>query len=449
MDFKRKKLSIVTLGCQMNRHDSEWIAGLLADEYDVTGDEAEADLLVVNTCAVRDKAEQKFFSLMGRLRPLKAGKRDMVIGVAGCVAQEQGEQIIKRQPLVDIVFGTKAVEKLPSLLKKFEETGRPQVDVSAESDYDEYPMKRESAVSAWVSIMRGCGNHCSYCIVPSTRGAEQSRPMESILAEIRDLAEKGYKEITLLGQNVNSYGAGLSQKATFPELLRKADAIMAGHGGGWLRFVTSHPKDLSDDLIAAMAELESVCPALHLPIQSGSDRILAAMRRGYTAERYFERVENLRRKIPDLALTSDVIVGFPGETQEDFEATLKAVEQAEYDNIFLFKYSPREGTDATKLPGRVDANTARERFDAVMDIQRDITRRRYESWTGKEITALTDGPSKRDPLRYSARTPQNITVNFGADMDFTGSFIRARIIKAKRYSLDGSINGQLSQRQAR
>lgn len=431
---KRKKLSIITLGCQMNKHDSEWISGLLAGEYDYTDDHSEADFLVVNTCSVREKAESKFFSLLGRLRPLKRAREEMVIGVAGCIAQDQGERIVEREPMVDLVFGTRAVANVPMMLKLFEETGRPQVDTSDASGYDEFPMRRRSAFSAWVSIMRGCDNRCSYCIVPHTRGPEQSRPPESILREVEELAGDGFKEINLLGQNVNSYGRGLGRGVDFPELLRMVDGVA---GVERVRFVTSHPKDLSDGLVDAMAELDTVCPALHLPIQSGSDRILSLMRRGYTADHYFSRVEKLKDRVPEISLTSDVIVGFPGETEEDFEKTLEAVRRAEYDNIFLFKYSPRPGTDAAGLPGGVAPEAAQGRFDAVMELQKGISAGRYARWVGREVDVLVEGPSKKNPARYTGRTPQNLVVNFSSTENFTGETIRVNIVKSGIYSLEG------------
>lgn len=434
--MKKKKLSIITLGCQMNKSDSEWLAGTLTEEYEYTEDTAEADFLVVNTCAVRDKAEQKFFSLLGRLRPLKAANKNLVIGVAGCMAQEHGEAIVQREPLVDIVFGTRALDKAHHLLRKFEETGRPQVDTEYSSEYGDLPVRRESPVSAWVPIMRGCGNHCSYCIVPSTRGPEQSRPSESLLNEVSGLISQGYMEITLLGQNVNSYGAGIEEGTGFPVLLQRMDSIARG---ARIRFVTSHPKDLSDSLIAAMAELESVCPAIHLPIQSGSDKILGLMGRGYTVDRYFDRVERLRERIPDISLTTDVIVGFPGETDEDFEATFRAVERAGYDNIFLFKYSPRPNTPAADLPGRIPDKLAQERFDQVMAMQKGVTAKRLAAWIGRDVEVLVDGPSKRDAGRWSGRTPQNIVVNFDSSGDITGRLVHVKIARSGQFSLHGDI----------
>ncbi|MBI4664876.1 MAG: tRNA (N6-isopentenyl adenosine(37)-C2)-methylthiotransferase MiaB [Nitrospinae bacterium] len=434
----KKKLAIITLGCQMNRHDSEWLAGALADEYEYTENETQADFLVVNTCAVRDKAEAKFFSLMGRLRPLKHQNKNLVVGVAGCIAQERGEALVRREPIIDLVFGTRAVHKVPSMLKQFEETGRPQVDTSSESAFDEFPMRRESSISAWVAIMRGCNNACSYCIVPQTRGPEESRPVESILNEVRNLAEKGYKEITLLGQNVNSYGMNLSPRATFPELLRRIHAVC---GDMRIRFVTSHPKDMSDELISAMAELPGICPSMHLPIQSGSDRILSLMNRNYTAAHYFDRVEKLKAKVPDLSITTDIIVGFPGEAESDFEQTVQAVLQARYDNIYLFKYSPRPGTEAEKLMDRVDPVVAQTRFDRILVMQKRITKERFKEMTGRDSELLVEGPSKRDPARYCGRNPQNMMVNFGSDKDLTGRFVHVKITGSGQHSLEGKLAG--------
>ena len=429
-----KKLAIVTLGCQMNKHDSEWIAGLLQDEYELTEHKEEADFLLVNSCTVRDKAEQKFFSLLGRLRPLKAAKRDMVIGVAGCVAQDQGVAVIKREPLVDLVVGSRAIENVPALLERFLETGEPQVDTSFTDRFDELTMIRASSHSAWVSIMQGCDNYCSYCIVPSVRGPERSRPARFIIDEIRLLAEKGYKEITLLGQNVNSYGTGLDTEIDFPSLLEKVNSI---DGIERIRFVTSHPKDLSNRLIDAMADLPKVCPALHLPLQSGSDNILDKMNRGYTSAHYFERVERLREKVADLSLTSDMIVGFPGETDEDFDETYEALERVSFTNIFLFKYSPRKGTAAVDLAGIVDPSVVTSRFDRLMGLQKKITQGAYNSWVGREVQIVGEGPSKKDSSRQTGRSPQNLIVHFESDIDYTGKTIHVIIMKVGKYSLDG------------
>ncbi len=428
-----KKLAIVTLGCQMNKHDSEWIAGLLQDNYKLTEQKEEADFLLVNSCTVRDKAEQKFFSLLGRLRPLKEAKPDMVIGVAGCVAQDKGLKVIKREPLVDLVIGSRAIENMPTMLERFLETGEPQVDTSFTDRFDEVTMVRESSISAWVSIMQGCDNYCSYCIVPSVRGPERSRPVESILNEARALADKGYKEITLLGQNVNSYGAGLDSKIDFPGLLEKVDAI---DGIDRIRFVTSHPKDLSDRLIEAMAGLPNVCPALHLPLQSGSDTILEKMNRGYTSGHYFERVERLRARVDNLALTSDIIVGFPGETDDDFDKTYEALAKLSFTNIFLFKYSPRKGTAAAKMPDTIAPSVMSSRFDRLMELQKGITDEVYSYWVGREVEILVEGPSKKDRARQTGRSPQNLVVHFESDIDYTGKAIHAIISKVGKYSLD-------------
>jgi len=437
----RKKMAVITLGCQMNKHDSERIAGLMAGRCEITRDHDQADVLFINTCAVRDKAEQKFFSLLGRLKVLKRRNKNLVIGVAGCVAQDLGRTIIDREPMVDIVLGARALDSAPELLDRFLETGEPQVDTTDNAGLGAYPMIRESKTSAWVSIMRGCDNHCSYCIVPGVRGPEVSRAPEAIVTEVRELAERGRREVTLLGQNVNSYGRGLDTGVDFAGLLEQVSSV---DGIRRVRFVTSHPKDLSDRLIDAMARLPGVCPALHLPIQSGSDRILALMNRGYTTRHYFERVDRLRREVPGLSLTSDVIVGFPGETGEDFEATRRAVERAGYDNLFLFKFSPRRGTRAADLPDSVDPAEVSERFGRIESIQKDITRRRYATWIGKCEEALVEGPSKKNPDRYSGRTAHNLIVHFVSDNDYTGQFIHVNIESAGRYSLAGSVSAAVS-----
>jgi tRNA-2-methylthio-N6-dimethylallyladenosine synthase len=433
----RKKLGFITLGCQMNKHDSEWIAGVLSGDYQVTEDFTKADLLVINTCAVRGKAEQKFASLLGRLRPLKAKKKDMIIAVAGCVAQEQGEALARRAPMVDIIFGPRTIGRAAQLLEKFHRTGRTVVDVSGGGDFGEYPMRRESAVCAWVSIIQGCDNFCSYCIVPHTRGRERSRRPETIVSEARDLAARGFREITLLGQNVNSYGKGLEETADFPTLLEMLNAV---EGIDRIRFITSHPKDLSDRLIGAMADLGKVCPYLHLPLQSGSDRILALMNRGYTASEYFAKVDRLRQRVPGVSLTSDIIVGFPGETDEDFEMTAQAVERADYDNIFLFKYSPRPGTAAAQLPGEVDEKIVGERFSRILALQDKIGERICRGWIGKSAPVLVEGPSKKDPSKSAGRTPENILVHFQSENDYTGQIIHVKIVSAGRYSLEGRLD---------
>ena len=420
----------------MNKHDSEWIAGVLSSDYEVTEDHSRADFLVINTCAVRGKAEQKFSSLMGRLRPLKLQKKEMIIGVAGCVAQEHGAALAKREPMVDLVFGPRTIGNIPRMLARLEQTGQTQVDLSDNGQFEEYPMVRQSRTSAWVSIMQGCDNFCSYCIVPSTRGRERSRSPESILAEVRQLAKDGYQEITLLGQNVNSYGLGSASQVDFAALLAMVHSV---EGIRRIRFVTSHPKDLSDGLIDAMASLEKICPSLHLPLQSGSSRILERMNRGYTAKEYLAKVDRLKQAVPGIGLTSDIIVGFPGETEEDFQMTMEAIDQVRYDNIFLFNYSPRPGTAAAQLPGAVAPAVASDRFLKVMAAQEQVSRQIYEGWVGKSVEVLCEGPSKRDPSKSSGRTPQNLMVHFHTAKDYTGGFIHVNIVKAGRYSLEGLV----------
>jgi tRNA-2-methylthio-N6-dimethylallyladenosine synthase len=322
------------------------------------------------------------------------------------------------------------------MLQRFRETGEAQVDISDTGKLDEYPMVRESKLSGWVSIMDGCDNYCSYCIVPFTRGSERSRSSESIVKEIGSLAANGYKEVTLLGQNVNSYGRGLSEDIDFPRLLAKVDAI---EGLERVRFVTSHPKDLSEKLMDAMACLPKVAPALHLPMQSGSDKILERMSRNYSFAHYREKVEMLRRKVADIAITTDLIVGFPGETEDDFKATYNAVKNIGFYNIFLFKYSPRRGTAATEFDDLVSADAISDRFEAIAKLQQEITSKKYGEWVGRIVKILVEGPSKKDGAKYSGRTPQNLIVHFQSDFDYTGETIEIRIDRAGKFSLDGQV----------
>ncbi|HEB72055.1 MAG TPA: tRNA (N6-isopentenyl adenosine(37)-C2)-methylthiotransferase MiaB, partial [Nitrospirae bacterium] len=351
--------------------------------------------------------------------------------------------IIKRESMVDLVIGPRALENIPAMLERFRQTGEPQVDTSDTGKLDEFSMNRESKISGWVSIMEGCDNYCSYCIVPYTRGGERSRSPESIVKEIRALADGGYKEVTLLGQNVNSYGSGLLKNGAmdFPELLEEVGRI---DGIERIRFVTSHPKDLSVKLMEAMADLPKVTPALHLPLQSGSDKILKRMNRIYTISHYYEKVEILSKKVTDIALTTDLIIGFPGETDEDFEATYNALKNIEFYNIFLFKYSPRRGTAAVQFSDQVSDFIVSERFERITQLQNEITNKKYGKWVGEEVEILVEGRSKKERARYTGRTPQNLIVHFQSDIDYTGKIINIRIDRAGKYSLDGQVVNPIS-----
>ncbi|HJM82101.1 MAG TPA: tRNA (N6-isopentenyl adenosine(37)-C2)-methylthiotransferase MiaB [Nitrospinota bacterium] len=432
----QKKLALITFGCQMNKHDSEWIAGLLDDQYQLIDDHKHADLVIINTCAVRDKAEQKFFSLLGRLKPLKNKTESLIIGIAGCVSQELGANLLKRNPIIDFIVGPRAINTIPNMLDNLARTGEPQINISDSNIFEEYPMNRDSKYSAWVSIMQGCDNHCAYCIVPYTRGLERSRKPDSILKEIEGLANNGYKEITLLGQNVNSYGAKESDGIDFPQLLRAVNEV---DGIDRIRFMTSHPKDLNDRLIQTLAEFEKICPSVHLPLQSGSSRILKAMSRGYTFEEYSSKINRLREAVPDLALTTDIIVGYPGEKELDFNQTLAAISQIEYESIFLFKYSPRKGTPASIMTDEVPFNVISDRFLRLEKIQRVISKKKYDNWVGRQTEIIVEGPSKKDPKKQSGRNPQNLMVHIDSDIDYTGTTLRVSITGSNMYSLKAEV----------
>ncbi len=424
---KLKRVYIRTWGCQMNFHDSERMLGVLQREGFVSVDDPkEADLVVFNTCSVREKAEQKFMSELGRLRHLKRSRPDIKIVVAGCVAQQKGEAIIERMPHVDCVIGPQNIGRVGEALVQSKAVLTEDNPAIAETDL---PAVRKEGVSAWVNIMYGCNNFCSYCIVPYTRGRERSRPPESILTEIRELVSKGYKEVTLLGQNVNSYRGGIS----FPELLRLVNRI---EGLERIRFVTSHPKDLGDDLIGAIATLDKVCEHIHLPLQSGSDRILRLMNRRYTYDDYLRKVEKLRSAVPGIAITTDIIAGFPTESEEDHRATINALKEIEFDGIFAFKFSPRPMTRAAEMDGQLPEQVKRERLSEILQLQDEITERKNRTLEGRVVEILVEGPSETDKSKLTGRTRTNKIVNFYGDPINIGRLLKVRITKGLRHSLE-------------
>lgn len=433
--MSRKKAAVLTFGCQMNKYDSEVIAGLLDQEgFAATSKLAEADLVLLNTCSIRAKAEQKMYSQLGHLKRLKAERPELMIGVCGCVAQRQGEAILERAPFVDLVFGTQNIGRLPELIAKGGLTGTSVADVTPappeEADYD-LPIKRTSELQAWVTIMTGCDHKCTFCVVPLTRGPERSRPSGEILREARQLAAEGYKEVTLLGQTVNSYSADIG----FPDLLAALDAV---DGLERIRFITSHPKDVSAELIEAMAALPKVCEHLHLPVQAGSNRVLEAMERGYTAEEYASKVKALKEAMPGIGLSSDIIVGFPGETEGEFRQTLELLEAVEFDSIFLFKYSPRPETPASGMPGQIPEEVKQERFQRTLELQALISQRRNESLLGRSVEVLVEGPSKKNPENLTGRTRSNKLVHFPAEPGLSvGSLAHISITQAKLHTLEG------------
>jgi len=427
-----KSFYIETFGCQMNVHDSEKMSGMLKMEgYHETNDPGNADIIVLNTCSIREKAEQKFFSRLGRLKLLKRKRSDLKIAVAGCIAQQQGGKIFQRSPYVDLVVGPQNIHLLAELGRNGLRTTacheNPQI-----ADFD-YVADRKDRVKALVTIMYGCNNYCSYCVVPYTRGREQSRPKEKILVEIRALASKGFKEVTLLGQNVNSYRG----EVEFPELLRQINEI---EGLERIRFVTSHPKDLSDDLIAAIRDLDKVCEHIHLPLQSGSSEILRMMNRRYTYEDYMQKISHLRREIPSIAITTDIIAGFPQEKEADHAMTLRALREVAFDGIFAFNYSPRPGTAAAKFTGQVEEETKSRRLAEIIDLQNLITDEKQKIMENSIQEVLIDSATDDRQQILSGRTRTNKIVNIpGTSPVPISDIVSVRIVKANRHSLIGSL----------
>lgn len=408
---QEKRVYLETFGCQMNDNDSERMLGILKGiNFSRTDDPFSADLILINTCTVRDKAEQKVYSTLGRYKELKKERPGLIIGVGGCVAQQQGEKLLKRAPHLDIVFGPHNVHKLKELLLEADNGKRIVATRLTEAiDADEYGVPAyTSGERANVSIMRGCNNFCSYCIVPYTRGREVSRQSAEVEAEIAGLVGKGVAEVTLLGQNVNSYGTSGGGDVSFPELLRKVCRI---EGLKRVRFVTSHPKDIGDELIDLFGQEEKLCRHLHLPVQSGSDGVLSSMGRGYTAQAYLSKVERIKELYPDMSVTSDIIVGFPGETEEDFQTTMALLKRVRFDNIFSFMYSPRPNTRACAFEDQVPMEVRAQRLQILQEEQRAITMERSREKVGKRMQVLIEGPSKADPGEIMGRTSCNRIVN--------------------------------------
>ncbi|NTU42583.1 MAG: tRNA (N6-isopentenyl adenosine(37)-C2)-methylthiotransferase MiaB [Nitrospirales bacterium] len=431
MKKEPRKYCIVTFGCQMNVHDSEKMAGILqAEGYLEAEGTQDADLIIFNTCSIREKAEQKFFSDLGRLKPLKRKKKNLRIAVAGCIAQQEGEGVRKRMPYVDFVIGP---QNIPLLTEILEGKNRIAVEENPLLQVAEPPVERKDSIRAWVNIMYGCNNFCSYCVVPYTRGRERSRPAESILAEVRGLAEQGYKEITLLGQNVNSYTSSLD----FPGLLKEINGI---HGVQRIRFVTSHPKDLSENLIFAMRDLEKVCEHIHLPLQSGSSRVLQLMNRKYTYEDYRRKVERLRKEIPGIAITSDIIAGFPQETDEDHSQTIAALKEVGFDGIFAFKYSPRPKTKAALMEGDLSEEVKSARLAEILEVQDAMTDRNNAPREGTLQEVFIEGAREDGSPGFQGRTRTNKIVTLPPSEAYKpGDIVTIRIDKANRHTLEAAI----------
>lgn len=434
-----KKYFIVTHGCQMNEHDSEKIAGILENMGYIKGKGIEdANIVLYNTCTVREGAEEKVYGKLGYIKHLKKSNPDLLLGICGCMAQSSKEKILAKAPYVDLIFGTHNIHQLPQLLEQALERNGTVVEVWDDKgdEIPEVPVTREGNYKAYIAITFGCNNFCSYCIVPYVRGREKSRSPEEILKEVTQLASEGYKEIMLLGQNVNSYGKDLNGNYGFIELLQDINKI---DGIERIRYMTSHPRDFSVEMVDIIKNLSKVCEHFHLPIQSGSNRILKAMNRGYTKEHYLELTEKIRKDIPNATITTDIIVGFPGETEEDFQETLEVVNTVKYDAAFTFMYSPRTGTPAATMVNQVDKMLKKERLQRLINLQEEITQTKNKEMVGKVYEVLVEGISKNNPNRLSGRTRGNKVISFEGDMSLVGTLVQIEVKKALAHSLIGEI----------
>ena len=436
------KLYIRTHGCQMNEYDSAKMADVLAASHglELTEDESEADVILINTCSIREKAQEKVFSQLGRWKPIKAARPGVVIGVGGCVASQEGEALIRRAPVVDLVFGPQTLHRLPALLDEVRGTGRKAVDISFPEieKFDHLPKPGAQGPTAFVSVMEGCSKYCSFCVVPYTRGEEVSRPLDDVIAECVALAGQGVREINLLGQNVNAYRGAMHDGGT-ADLALLIQYVAAIEGVDRIRFTTSHPVEFSQSLVEAFGEVPELANYVHLPVQSGSDRVLAMMKRGHTVLEYKQKIRRLREQRPDISLSSDFIVGFPGETERDFEDTLRLVEELGFDQSFSFVYSARPGTPAASLPDDTPLEVKKERLQRL---QARIERQAAaisRAMVGSTQRVLVEGPSKKDPQQLAGRTENNRVVNFDGPSRLVGEFVDVVITEALHHSLRGRV----------
>ncbi|MGN0772187.1 MAG: tRNA (N6-isopentenyl adenosine(37)-C2)-methylthiotransferase MiaB [Candidatus Ventricola sp.] len=430
---------VVTYGCQMNAHDSEKLAGMLSQMGMTEAESREtADFVIFNTCCVRDNAQRRALGNVTWLKELKKTKPEMMVAVCGCMMQQKGmgEQILRQYPFVDVAFGTHNLYRFAQLMLQAVKNRRRVVEVIQEDEGsipEDLPVRRSSPYHAYITIMYGCNNFCSYCIVPYVRGRERSRASARIIEEARQLKAEGVKEIMLLGQNVNSYGLDVEGELSFAQLLERLDEV----GIERIRFMTSHPKDISDELIDVIAKSKHICHALHLPVQHGSSRVLASMNRKYTREQYLARVAAIRERIPDMSLTTDLIVGYPGETEEEFEETCSLVGEVGYDSAFTFIYSPRIGTRAADMPDQIPEDVSSRRIQKLIAIQKENTRRNYAGYIGQVHSVLVEEASKRDENQMAGKDEYNITVNFPGSKDLIGRIVRVRITSAGESTLRG------------
>ena len=433
------KLHVITYGCQMNEYDSERVAGLLREErYELTPHEADADVIIVNTCAIREKAEDKVFSKLGQLRTLKTSRPDLLVGVMGCMAQLHQGEILRRAPQVDFVFGSPAIAKVAELVEHARRERRPVLEVG-EAPLVKITAKAGAAsrLKAFVTVMEGCEKRCTFCVVPMTRGRERSHPPVAILDEVRELAAEGCREVTLLGQTVNAYGRDLRPPTDLAQLMAAIDEI---DGITRIRFTTSNPYNLTTTLIRALRDIPKVCEYLHLPLQSGSNRVLARMNRGYTRERYLDLIDELKATVPDLALSTDLIVGFPGETEEDFVQTVEMVERVGYDNAFVFRYSVRPGTPAATMPDQIDPDVKASRNARLLEVATSVGAARGRRLLGRTVAVLVDGRSKKNATELTGRTRCNRVVNFAGDAGVSvGEVVDVHVTEALPHSLRGTL----------
>ncbi|AGY74444.1 tRNA (N6-isopentenyl adenosine(37)-C2)-methylthiotransferase MiaB [Clostridium autoethanogenum] len=434
-----KNFFIETWGCQMNEEDSEKLSGMLKRlGYKRTEDRSSADLIIFNTCCVRENAELKVYGNLGMLKKLKIKNPNLIIAICGCMMQQKdmAKNIIKRFPFVDIIFGTHNSYKFPEYLNRVQQENTSVIEIQDKESgiVEGLPIDRESNVKAFVTIMYGCNNFCTYCIVPYVRGRERSRKPEDIEKEIKELISKGYKEITLLGQNVNSYGKTLEPKVSFSDLLRRINSI---DGVERIRFMTSHPKDLTEDVVDAVAECNKVCEQIHLPVQSGSTSLLKKMNRNYSKEGYLNLVKMIREKVPDAAITTDIIVGFPGETEEDFEETLNLAREVQYDSAFTFIYSKRKGTPAYDFEDQIPEDIKHERFNRLVEVINESSARKNKAYEGRTEEILVEGTSKNDNTKLTGRTRSGKLVNFEGNKKDIGKLVKVHITKATSFSLLG------------
>lgn len=439
--LKNKYYKIITYGCQMNEHDSEKLAGMLEEMgYLPTEELAESDIIILNTCVIRENAELKVYGKLGELKQYKRENPDLIIGIGGCMMQqdEPVAEIYKKYQHVDLIFGTHNIHHLPALIEKIAAGKGRVIEVWDEEEglIPDLPSQRKSENEAWVSIIQGCNNFCTYCIVPYVRGRERSRPLNAIVNECQQLAADGVKEITLLGQNVNSYGKDLADETDFPELLSQLNEIA---GLLRIRFMTSHPRDFSDKLLFKIKELDKVAKHIHLPVQSGSNKVLKEMNRGYKREYYFERVKKIQQEVPEVSISTDFIVGFPGESEKDFEQTIAMVEELKFDMAYTFIYSPRSGTPAAKRTDQVPEEVKKERLQRLMKLQNQISYQKNQALIGTTQEILVTGPSDNDPEVFAGRTSTNKLCFIERDNNLIGKLVKVKIKTAKSWTLEGNV----------